>query len=201
MIDTAGKRWNTLVANSAMSARPITNSGIDASTRCRNDETSSRMPSRRTAASEPISSESGIEMAAATSTRKAELLNRGVRSFMIGCPDVSELPGSPRNNPPTKCRYWCNAELVEAELFLQRRERCLRRLLAELGLGRVARQQLRGREHDDRHDDEGEQGERHAHDDETAETARPQPPRQPQAETLFRHARAQTRYTSAKCRP
>src|SRR5664279_3901415 len=71
-IDTAGKILSTLVANNATRASPMTNSGTDASTRCTKVEISSSTPSRRVAANDPIVSESGMEITAATNTRKAE---------------------------------------------------------------------------------------------------------------------------------
>src|SRR5579864_5730821 len=82
--DTAGRAWDTLVANSSTSAIPITNSGTAASASVPTERVWSSALSRRTAIITPSTIDNGIAMIADTRTRNAELAIRAEMYVVTG---------------------------------------------------------------------------------------------------------------------
>ena len=91
----AGKMCQTLVASSTTSRSPSTKSGIEASTRLVPDDAESNALSRRAAAYEPMTIDSGIEIAALTAMRNSEFHSRSPSTSITGSPLVNDVPGSP----------------------------------------------------------------------------------------------------------
>ncbi len=106
---TAGSRCVTLVASRTISAMPMTNSGTAARTRVMVESAWSTKPSRHTAETTPMASESGIAKIADTTTRKAEFTTRGAISVETGPSDASDSPKLPCRMPPIQVVYWLSS--------------------------------------------------------------------------------------------
>ena len=108
----------------------------------------------------------GIEMTAAQKTRKAELTMRSLISVLTGLLGRERACRRRRaGGPVSQVQYCWNDRVVEVQLLAQGLEPLGRRLPAEDRARRIA-QRLRGREDDDRDDEQHEQAEQDAPDDE-----------------------------------
>src|SRR5262249_23034356 len=104
--ETAGRTWDTVVANRMTSAMPTTNSGSAAKTRVIREVATSKALSRQRAAYAPTRTDSGIEIRPEHRTRNAELTMRSAMSFMTGSWAAIDWPASPWSSPPAQMRYW-----------------------------------------------------------------------------------------------
>src|SRR5215470_7073200 len=96
---------NTVVANKITRVIATTNSGTAASTSSRFELSVSKTFSRLNAAHEPMATESGIDITAATATKTAEFTSLGASSLVTGSCAASEIPRLPCSRPEIQVRY------------------------------------------------------------------------------------------------
>src|SRR5262245_58351910 len=96
---TAGKAWDTVVANRMTSTRPTTNSGSAARASSRFELAWSKAFSRLSAAQAPIAIDNGIDSTAASATSTAEFTSLGDSKVLTGSWAASDLPRLPCSRP------------------------------------------------------------------------------------------------------
>ena len=138
----------------------VTNSGIAVSDRPVIVITRSVRRPRRRPESVPPRMLSGTTSTNATAASLSELASDGPRRSETGTWYWNDVPRSPRRKWLIQSQYWTTSGRSSASALLIRVDVLLAREVAEHVAPDVARQQLRGREHDHAQEPQRDQGER-----------------------------------------